>query len=333
MRIMFVGDINLGEYYTAFGHGPRTYMEQSNIFSDVKELLNQADIVAGNLEAPITDYGYESEKVQSSVLRGNPKHASQLAESGFKILQVSNNHIVQHGPEGFNETIAILNNLGIKPIGLKDQKITKIEIDSQTIGFLAASDVTDNTNLNQKCYQKLNLDFINLAKTEVKNVDHLFIMLHWGLESSTKPMSYQKKIIHEMANIGVRGVIGSHPHLFYRIWRENLKTIAAPSLGNFVFDLFWDDRLCKSGILDIELLSDEIINCRVWPVIICKKSGRPIILNYSIEIEEYIETYNLGKDMSGEKLRKLKRFANDYLKGNTKLKTKFISNKLFGKFL
>lgn len=54
MRIMFVGDINLGEYYTSFGHGSGSYLEHSDVFEHVQDLFNQADLVVGNLEAPLT---------------------------------------------------------------------------------------------------------------------------------------------------------------------------------------------------------------------------------------------------------------------------------------
>jgi len=36
MRIMFVGDISLGEYYTCFGHGPRSYLEHPDVFENVR---------------------------------------------------------------------------------------------------------------------------------------------------------------------------------------------------------------------------------------------------------------------------------------------------------
>ena len=52
-------------------------------------------------------------------------------------------------------------------------------------------------------------------------------------------MTYQKELIQTLSQSGVRGVIGSHPHLFYEAWIED-QTVAAPSLGNFIFDLCWD---------------------------------------------------------------------------------------------
>lgn len=330
MRVMFVGDISLGEYYTAFGHGPRTYLENSEIFEGVRNVLSKADIVAGNLEAPITNYGFDPGKVESAVLRGDPKHAQQLAAAGFRVLQVANNHSVQHGKEGFSETVTILKDLGIAPIGLQNQELTKITAGKETIGFFAASDVPDNTDKEQQCYQRLDTAFLKRVREATVDVDHLFVMLHWGLEASTRTLKYQKDIIKDLAKIGVRGVIGAHPHLFYEVWRENENSIAAPSLGNFVFDLFWDERLLKTGILDLELSSEGLESCRIWPVTICKESGRPINSGAPVNVQTPITLYDLGEDMNGEQLRKLKHFFQDFTKGNTRLKFKFITKKFLG---
>ena len=331
IRVMFVGDINMGEYYTAFGHGPRTFTEHSDIFSDVKEILSQAHLVAGNLEAPITNHDYHPNRIESAVLRGNPNHAHQLADAGFKILQVANNHCVQHGVAGFQETVSIIQGLGISAIGLENQEPIKLAIGGQSLGFLASSDVPDNTDREQSCYQRLNEAFLTRVRAAVKNVDHLFVMFHWGLEASTTPMNYQIDIINEMAHLGVRGVIGQHPHLFYPVWRAGPHTIAAPSLGNFVFDLFWDKRLLKSAILDIELTHEGLSNCKVWPVELCRDSGRPIPSAPPINLGQEINLYNLGNDMNGEQSKKIRCFFKDYFKGNTVLKTKFITNKIIGK--
>ncbi|WP_417515014.1 CapA family protein [Marinobacter sp.] len=330
MRIMFVGDINLGEYYTSFGHGPGSYLEHSDVFENVRDLFSQADFVVGNLEAPLTTHNFNPTEPESVVLRGDPKHAATLRNAGFRVLQVANNHTVQHGKEGFSETLEALARAGITAIGVNGQKTQTIELEGETLGFLAASDVPDNTDKTQNCYQRLDDALVLRAKEAVSEVDHLFVLLHWGLESSTQTMDYQKSVIDKLCSIGVRGVIGSHPHLFYEIWKQQ-KAVVAPSLGNFVFDLFWDSRLLKSGILDIELEKQSISACRVWPVTISENGGRPILTGASQDLVNSLKLYDLGQNMSGEQTRKLTKFLKDFWKGNRKLKSQFILKKIVGK--
>lgn len=325
MRMMFVGDINLGEYYTCFGHGPATYLQHSDVFKNVRSIFDKADFVAGNLEAPLTTNNFDPAEPERVVLRGSPMHAKLLSESGFKILQVANNHTVQHGKEGFEETVQALKNSGIDAIGLHQQKLVKIHLHGESIGFLAASDVPDNTDKSQSSYQRLDAAFIDKAKAAVSEVDHVIVMLHWGLEASTKPLEYQLTLIQELKQAGVRGVIGSHPHLFYEAWTDG-NYIAAPSLGNFVFDLCWDQRLLQTGILDIEINNNEL-KAQIWPIEITEDgclptpNGEPVILTPRATL------YDLGDDMAGEQIRKLRYFFKNIHKGHTRLKAKFIARK------
>ena len=327
---MFVGDISLGEYYTSFGHGPRSFLDRSNVFEQVTSIFEKADLVVGNLEASLSDIGLELNDPESVVLRGKPEVAKLLYESGFRVLQVANNHTVQHGAECFNATLDSLSSVGIDYIGVNNQKLVRHKIKNETVGFLAASDVPDNTYIEQQEYQKLNDKFFENVIESVDLVDHLFVLLHWGLESSTVPMDYQKKLIDKFYEYGVSGVIGSHPHLFYEIWKhENM--VAAPSLGNFVFDLCWDNRLLSSGILEIDIIGGEL-EARVWPVKIKENGCLPVPVDQPVPILDSIKLYDNGSNMNGEQIRKLKYFFRNLLTGNTNLKLKFIFNKFYRKF-
>lgn len=331
MRIMFVGDINLGEYYTSFGHGPATYLKTGDVFSAVRNILSQADIVAGNLEAALSTYDLDPKEPESAVLRGSPKHAHLLYDAGFRILQVANNHTVQHGKEAFDETIRTLQGAGIKPIGINNQDVTIISIDDQRIGFMAASDVPDNTDKQQSSYQRLDSTFLEQVKSAVNRCDHLFVMFHWGLEACTSPMDYQRELTKELISSGVRGVIGSHPHLFYEAWIEG-HAVAAPSLGNFVFDLCWDARLLKSGILDVEV-SNDYISAQIWPIAITNNGCLPIPAGAPVPLKPSAKLYELGANMDGEQFRKLSYFFRNLLQGDRSLKLKFIIRKFVKPFI
>lgn len=328
MRIMFVGDINLGEYYTSFGHGPGSYLKQSDVFENVRDLFSQADFVVGNLEAPLTTHNLNQTDPESVVLRGDPKHATKLRAAGFRVLQVANNHTVQHGSEGFLETLEALSSSGITAVGLNQQEPQILNISGETVGFLAASDVPDNTDKDQSSYQRLDDAFVARVIKAVTKVDHLFVLLHWGLESHTSSMAYQRELIKTLSASGVRGVIGSHPHLFYEVWVEN-RTVAAPSLGNFVFDLCWDKRLLQSGILDVTFDKAVLENVYLWPVELQKGGCCPSISGAAIPVGKSVKLYDLGKDMSGEQLKKLRFFFSNFYRGNSRLKAKFIARKLF----
>ena len=327
MRIMFVGDINLGEYYTSFGHGPLSFLKNRNVFDNVQKIFSMADCVVGNLEAGLTNYKLNINEPESVVLRGAPDSSLLLKQAGFKFLQVANNHTVQHGKEGFDETIDSLLKQGIVPIGQNDQDVATIELSGKRVGFLAASDVPDNTDTNQSCYQTITGEFLEKVARSVEDVDYLFVLFHWGLEASTQPIEYQRELITKLIGLGVKGVIGSHPHLFYEVWLEKT-SVAAPSLGNFVFDLGWDKRLLNSGILDIEIINDKL-KIKIWPVELKENGCLPTLSGEAIEVTRSEIIHDNGKDMNGEEIRKLYYFFTNLHKGNFLLKFKFIVRKFF----
>lgn len=327
---MFVGDVSLGEYYMSFGHGPRTFAESQNIFARVKNIFESADMVVGNLEAPITNLNYDRNEPESIVLKADPHHAKQLKDAGFKIMQVANNHTVQHGDDGFEETLQTLETMGISPVGLNQQKPVVIKHKGLQIAFMAASDVPDNTNKSQTKYQRLDENFLTRVEDETTKYDHLIVMLHWGLEASTAPLPYQRKLASRLHKAGVSAVIGSHPHLFYEIEKKD-SFISAYSLGNFVFDLCWDKRLMKTGILEIDFLQ-KAVTARYWPVTIDKGGSLPTPIGKSISIEKTVTPYDLGGEMAFQQARKVVYMILNLHKGHTLLKIKFFYRKLFQLF-
>lgn len=330
MKIMFVGDVSLGEYYMSFGHGPRTFANTQNIFANVDAIFESADMVVGNLEAPLTNLDYDRNEPESVVLKGNPSHAEQLKSAGFRVMQVANNHTVQHGDGGFDETLQTLNTMGISPVGLNQQKPVVVEHDGLRIAFMAASDVPDNTNKEQIRYQCLDEEFLTTVEVEVGNYDHFVVMLHWGLEAATSPLPYQRELVDRLYRAEVSAVIGSHPHLFYEIEKRD-NFIAAYSLGNFVFDLCWDKRLMKTGILEVDFLPGKL-TVRYWPVLISQNGCLPTPSGKSVPIYNTISPYDLGKKMDFQQLRKVVYIIRNLYRGHTLLKIKFFYRKIDGLF-
>lgn len=327
---MFVGDVSLGEYYMSFGHGPRTFANSQNIFANVKTLFESADMVVGNLEAPITSLDYDLNEPESMVLKADPLHAEQLKQAGFGVMQIANNHTVQHGDGGFEETLQVLKKMGISAVGLNQQEPVVVEQEGLRIAFMAASDVPDNTNKAQIKYQRLDEDFLVSVEAEVKKYDHFVVMLHWGLEASTAPLPYQRELVDRLYTAGVSAVIGSHPHLFYEIEKRD-GFISAYSLGNFVFDLCWDKRLMKTGVLEIDFLPGKLA-AKYWPMVIDKNGCLPTPSGKAVSIDQTIVPYELGRKMAYQQLRKIIYLMLNCYKGNALLKIKFFYRKFSGIF-
>jgi poly-gamma-glutamate synthesis protein (capsule biosynthesis protein) len=331
---MFVGDISLGEHFFSFGHGPRSLIEKNvSIFDHVKPVFEQADCVIGNLEGPISDIALKRNDPRSKVFRGSPASVSQLKNANINILSVANNHSMQHGAEAFDETVNLLRDLGISVIGIKGEPPLVVTKNDLSIGFLAYSDVPDNEYKDQEKYRTLDIDkCVEDIESTSSNTDVLVVVLHWGIEGRSGPTEDQMAKAKIFREAGADFIIGHHPHVMYEI--EPFENgLTAYSLGNFVFDLPWDKRMKKSGILDINIercrCSKDTIPYRAlfWEVGILN-NGTPFLSKGHPEKIDDIKKSVYGgfknQKLSFQLARKISYFIFNIFRGNTSLKLKFL---------
>lgn len=330
MKLAFVGDISLGEYYLSFGHGPKSYAHKRSIFENVKDVLSDADFVFGNLETPVSNVGLDNKNPESVVLRGDPHHLPMLANAGFKALSIANNHIVQHGEKVFQDTIKGLEENKIVPMGVSGSDVPIFEKNGIKVAVIVASDIPDNTDQNQSSYDILDAEKIKKKIRYIKDkVNWVILFLHWGREDCVLPSRHQIDLINDFKLEGANFIIGHHPHIFYPIEVSD-NFLSAPSLGNFVFDLCWDERLMKSGVLHLDL-SENHFTSFFTPIVLDNNgipfvSGARQIMNNGI-----FHPYENDADLSRMNLQKIIFFMKNFFRGNSSLKSKFIVNKILNK--
>ena len=81
-----------------------------------------------------------------------------------------------------------------------------------------------------------------------EKVDTVIVSCHWGVEFMNKPSPYVVALGRKMIDWGVDIVLGHHSHVMQGIEHYNNGLIAY-SLGNFLFDMLWDQRLRESFIV------------------------------------------------------------------------------------
>ena len=273
VKIAAVGDVMLGDFPLTNGFGVRSYIEKNpgiNIFRHVKPIFDLNDICFGNLECVLSNVGYNPNDLKASQMRGSPESVKLLRNAGFNIMSISNNHIMQHGKEPFKETVKVLESERIIPIGIKNNDINKIyrsfKIKNLKICFLAYS-LRPEKYSNEILYCKSNKNEIIEQIIEVKKkCDFLIVSLHWGDEFISYPSYNQISDAHSFIDAGANIILGHHPHILQpiEIYKNGL---IAYSLGNFVFD-FWQKKLRKTIILEIEISKKRIENYNITPLYI-----------------------------------------------------------------
>lgn len=326
IKLSFVGDISLGEHYFSFGHGPRTLIENGeDIFDSVSDVLRDSDFVIGNLEGPISDIGYDSQDPHKRVFRGSPKSVRQLKNANINILNIANNHSIQHGNASLEESISLLEQEDILVIGKAASPIEHIVRDNQTIALIGCSLIPDNTDANQTIYFSPTEDqLLQTIRTAKSNSDHVVLFIHWGTEGELLPSVQQRELAEKITLAGANIVVGHHTHSLQPIIL-NYNRVIAFSLGNFVFDLPWSRKNRESVVLHIETEQHGITNTYINFLSI-SKNGKPI------NVQSRIELKNVENDLTAindegripEPIKKLLFFVFNIGRGDSKTKMRFL---------
>jgi poly-gamma-glutamate capsule biosynthesis protein CapA/YwtB (metallophosphatase superfamily) len=131
IRVAAVGDIMMG---TTFPESILPPEDGATLFRSVAPLLAGHDVAFGNLEGPLTDLE-RSPKCPKARRNGRPcfafrtppRYAARLVEAGFTAVNVANNHALDFGVEGLDNTLAILDAAGIEAVGGERVAVFTIE--------------------------------------------------------------------------------------------------------------------------------------------------------------------------------------------------------------
>jgi len=240
ISLVAVGDIMLG------GTAEEVLIENGYHypFIKVQHLLDDADIVIGNLEGPLTNLCESTLEDKEYIFRSPPNLvAPALKNAGFNILNLANNHILDFDTQGMNDTINSLSKQHIHTVGTGNnsaeaRSATILKTNNGNVGFLSYSLTfpesfwaTKNKAGTAFGHEK---DIREDVQRLSKQVDYVVVSFHWGREKSLELRPYQPKLGRAAIDAGADIVLGHHPHVLQAVEEYNNGLIIY-SLGNFVF--------------------------------------------------------------------------------------------------
>lgn len=271
LSIVAVGDLMFGDHPVRFGNGVRSQTEKLGpdyLFSKVKSVWSDADIVFGNLEAVLSDIGLVSQKVESAEFRGAPSTVPALQRAGFNLLNFANNHCMEYGLEAFLETVDLVRKQGIFVTGLRSEAggciPYEIEKNGMKATLLSYSLCCENYYKGKEVPYAFSTEaqVLQEVATYRGRSDVLIVSLHWGEEYMTYPSPQQVVFARRLIDQGVHLILGHHPHVLQGVEKYKQGVIVY-SLGNFVFDMWQKPtrqsmmlkaRVSKEGTIEVEMI-------------------------------------------------------------------------------
>lgn len=276
LKLSFVGDIMVGRNVRdKFREKGYPYP-----FGKVKELFDDSTYVCGNMECPLTIQNQPEEfpiPLETSVFQGDPEIVESFKYAGFNILTLANNHIIDFGVLGLQDTIKLFDSHQIKTLGAHwdlDKVIQPVIVEEEgyKIGFLTYSAFFKNLypgrvkrEFDETIPATSPLDLVVMTKQIIKireQVDYLVVALHAGKSNQPKLIEQQTDSARLCIALGSDLVIGHHPHMLQAVEIYNNKPIVY-SLGNFVFDHTHPINR-ESAIFNIVL--EKNIKCKMVPI-------------------------------------------------------------------
>ena len=217
------------------------------VMQNVKSIFTEDDLTLINFEGTLTESTFKpkSKTKDDFIFSISPSYASVLPDNGVEAVCLDNNHVLDHGEEGLEDTKQALRDAGViysTPLetgvfnyrGIIQVAMLSYNcIDRYGTGFKSskyAGQYTD-TFLQHDTFEEAVCAEIEEAK---RNYAVVIVSFHWGREKDYAPTQNQIRLGRMAADAGADLVIGHHSHRIQPIEYYN-GTLICYSLANFCF--------------------------------------------------------------------------------------------------
>ena len=246
-------------------------------YEEVGEILREADLSIGTLNATISDYPPRTGCVSTYVLVGGSENADALARAGFDLMSVATNHIKNCGlnncgDRAFFDTLENLQRVGIVPIGAGRNHREAVqpvvsEVNGVRFGFVSLGQLEPLVFAGRDTpgIGVLNPDNLRAAIQAARRVaDVVIVMPHWGPEDTPTPNYLQRDLAQAAVQAGADLVVGNHTHVVQAI--QELEGVPVfYGLGNFVFDQDWARDHQQGVILRVYFEGNTLLDYELIP--------------------------------------------------------------------
>jgi len=230
------------------------------VLGAIAPTLSAADIAMVNLETAVTDRG-DPVPGKNYHFRSPAASFEALRAAGVDVVNMANNHALDYGPVGMDDTFAAIASsklpvLGIGHNAAEAYRPYRTTVNGQRIAIFSATDWVEPALVSQWSATDtqpglaFSIDRTRLVdgiRAVRPDVDTVVAFLHWGTEETYCASPEQEDLAHALIDAGADIVVGSHAHRVFGAGHLG-NAFVAYGLGNFVY-FREDGESGRSGVL------------------------------------------------------------------------------------
>ncbi len=264
--LVFLGDVALGRSMEAqlARYGP------AYPWTGLGPLLRESDLAVANLEGVLTTQGKPLNKPY--LLRAHPRWGQTLVEAGLDLVTLANNHALDYGDVGLDETLASLEALDVATVGggrSRDeaQRRALFNVNGVRVAVLGYAASRWNGSVDVPATERIAWAYAADVQAGVRaahdQADFVVVVLHAGTEYAAEPSADQVTVAHAAVDAGADLVVGHHPHVTQTIERYKQGLIVY-SLGDALFDIPRQAAM-RGDLLRVHVTREGLIQAELWP--------------------------------------------------------------------
>jgi hypothetical protein len=275
-----------GDVHFEGGLRSKLLADPDTVLAPIAPVLSAADVAVVNLETAITERGTAQSK--QYVFRAPAVALRALAAAGVDTASLANNHGIDYGPEGLEDTLAAEQSTGFDLIGVGHNAAEafaphRMDVNGQRIAIIGATQVLDGQFIGSWTATDVQAGLASAKTVEPllaavaaarADSDTLVVFLHWGIEGQGCPSPDQQTLAQQLVDAGADIVVGSHAHRLQGAGRLG-NAVVGYGLGNFVF---YNERGAAgvSGVLQVTATGRQVDSYNWVPAQIGGGVARPL---------------------------------------------------------
>lgn len=285
VTLVFGGDVHFESWL-----GDAVRQRPDTALAGLRRLVADADLAIVNLETAVTGAGTRAPKQHA--FRAPAAGLYALAAAGVDVVSIANNHGMDFGLDGLDDTLAAARAADLALVGgglteAEAYRPLRRTIRGRRVAVFGATQVLDSFAITawdagpdrpglasakgeQGGLRRLTAAVRRAAATD----DTVVVMLHWGRELEHCPLPRQRRLAHTLRAAGADVIVGGHAH---RLGPGGFlgDAVVHYGLGNLVFYAA-DGPATDSGTLAVTIAPDDTPTITWRPAVLRSGVATPL---------------------------------------------------------